>query len=87
MGHAKEMIMGYPNDEHNVYQWMEVRLNLPGSPYYDTSLAWVSKVREDRQGTVDLFIYMDDFRLMGPDTEECWRASRKAANMCSYLGI
>jgi hypothetical protein len=31
MGHAKEFIMGYPNDEQNVYQWKEVRLNLPGS--------------------------------------------------------
>jgi hypothetical protein len=29
MGHAKEMIMGDPNDEQNVYQWKEVRLNLP----------------------------------------------------------
>jgi hypothetical protein len=30
---------------------------------------------------------MDDFRPTGPDTEECWRASRKAASICNYLGI
>jgi hypothetical protein len=45
MGHAKEMIMGDTNEEHNVYQWREVWLNLPGSPDCDTSLAWVSKMR------------------------------------------
>jgi hypothetical protein len=30
MGHAKEFIMGDPNDDQNVYQWREVQLNLPG---------------------------------------------------------
>jgi hypothetical protein len=35
MGHAKELIMGDPNNEQNVYQWKEARLNLSGSPYYD----------------------------------------------------
>jgi hypothetical protein len=29
MGHAKEMIMGDPNDFSNLFQWKEVRLNLP----------------------------------------------------------
>jgi hypothetical protein len=76
-----------PNDEQNVYQWREVRLNLLGSPDYDPSLAWVSKVREDGQVAVDLFIYMDDFCPTGPDAEECLRASRKAASICNYLGI
>jgi hypothetical protein len=47
MGHTKEMIMGDPDDEQNVYQWREVRMNLPGSPYYDPYLAWASKVGED----------------------------------------
>jgi hypothetical protein len=75
--------MGDPNDEQNVYQCKEVRLNLD----YDPSLAWVAKVREDGCVTDDLFIYMDDFRPMGPDAEGCWRASHKAASICNYLGI
>jgi hypothetical protein len=87
MGHAKEIIMGDPNDEQNFYQWKEVRLNLPGYPDYDPSLAWAAKVREDGRVAADLFIYMDDFRLTGPDADECWRASRKAASICNYLGI
>jgi hypothetical protein len=87
MVHAKEFIMGDTNDEQNDYQWKEVRLNLPGSSDYDPSLAWVAKVREDGLVAVDLSIYMDDLRPTGPDTEECWRASRKAASVCNYLGI
>jgi hypothetical protein len=86
MGHAKEFIMGDPNDEENVYQWKEVLLNLSGSSDYDPSLAWVANVREDGRVAAYLFIYMDDLRPTGPDAEECWRASRKAASVCNYVG-
>jgi hypothetical protein len=34
-----------------------------------------------------LFIYRDDFFPMGPDTEECRRASWNATDICNYLGI
>jgi hypothetical protein len=87
LGHTKEFVMGNPNDEQNVYQWNEVRLNLPGSSYYDPSLAWVAKVIEDGRVAAYLFIYMDDLRPTGPDAEECWRAYRKSASVCNYLGI
>jgi hypothetical protein len=63
MGHAKEMIMGDTNDEQNVYQWKEVQLNLPGYPYYDPSLPWVPKVREDGESPRTCsFIWMHFFR-------------------------
>jgi hypothetical protein len=87
MDHAKELIMGDPNDEQNVYQWKEVRLDLPGSPDYDPSLAWVAKVREEGRVAADLFIYMDDSRPTGPDAKECWRASQKDAIIGNYLFI
>jgi hypothetical protein len=61
ISHSKELIKGDPNDEQNVYQWKEVRLNSTGSPDYDPSLAWVGKVIEDGRGAAELFIYMDDF--------------------------
>jgi hypothetical protein len=87
MGHAKEMIMGDPNDCSDVFQWKEVRLNLPGVEDYDPSLSWVSKIREDGRVAADLFIYMDDLRPTGPDAEECWRAARKGEATCNHLGI
>jgi hypothetical protein len=39
MGHAKKRIMGEPNDMSNVLKWKEIRLNLPGTPAYDPSMA------------------------------------------------
>jgi hypothetical protein len=67
MGHAKEMIMGDPNDCLNIFQWKEVRLSFPGVEDYGPSLSWVAKIREDDRVAADLFIYMDDLRPMGPD--------------------
>jgi hypothetical protein len=43
---AKEMMMGDPLDETNVFQWSSVRLNLPGIPDYDPRVQWVSKIRK-----------------------------------------
>jgi hypothetical protein len=87
MGHAKEMIMGDPNDCLNVFQWKEVRLNFPGAEEYDPSLSWVANIREDARVAEDLFIYMDDLRPTGPYAEECWRAARKGAATCNHLKI
>jgi hypothetical protein len=87
MGHVKEHNMRDPNDVMNVYQWKEVRHNLPESLGYDPSMYWLANVWEDGRVAAELFIYMDDFRPSGPDVEECWRASRKAASTCNHLGI
>jgi hypothetical protein len=70
MGHAKEMIIGDPNDCLNVFQWKEVRLNLPGVEEYDPSLSWVVNIREDGRVAADMFVYMDDLRPTGLDAEE-----------------
>jgi hypothetical protein len=87
MGHAKERIMGDTNDVYNVFKWKEVRINLPETPEYDPSMAWVANMRDDGRVVVDLFIYMDDFRPTGPNAEECWRASRRATSVCNHLDI
>jgi hypothetical protein len=71
MGHAKEMIMGDPNYCLNVFQWKDVRLNLPGVEEYDPLLSLVARIREDGRVAADLLIYMDDLRPTWPDTEEC----------------
>jgi hypothetical protein len=69
MGHAKDAIMGDPQACLNVFQWKELHLNLPGAEEYGPSLSWAAKVREDGRVTADLFIYVDDMRPTGPDTE------------------
>jgi hypothetical protein len=47
MDHAKESIMGDPNEIYNVLKWEEARLNILGTPEYDPSISWMAKVRED----------------------------------------
>jgi hypothetical protein len=71
MGQAKEIILGDLSEIVNVYHWSMVRLNLPGSDLYDPRMAWVVKVRPDGRVAIYIFIYMDDFRLTGPDEEAC----------------
>jgi hypothetical protein len=42
---VKEVILGDRLDPDNVFQWDEIRMNLPGSPSHDPTLPWVSKIR------------------------------------------
>jgi hypothetical protein len=81
------MIMRDPNDCSNVFQWKEVRLNLPGVEDYDPPLSWFAKIREDGRVAAYLFICMYDMSPMVLDAEECWRAARKGAETCNHLGI
>jgi hypothetical protein len=87
MAHAKETIMGDPNDVSNLFKWKEFRLNIPGTPEYDPSVAWVAKVREDVRVAANVFICMDKFLLTGPNVEECWRASMGSISVYNHLGI
>jgi hypothetical protein len=79
--------MGDPNDVSNVFKCKKVRLNLPGTPDFDPSMAWVAKVRGGGRVAADLFIYMDDFSPTGPNAKECWRDSMRAVGVCNHLDI
>jgi hypothetical protein len=50
-------------------------------------MTWVVKVREDGRVDADFLIYMDDLRPIGPNEEECWRATMRAASVCNHIGI
>jgi hypothetical protein len=45
---AKELIKGDRKDPNNAFRWDVVRLNLPGSKNYGTSISWLSKIRVSR---------------------------------------
>jgi hypothetical protein len=63
-------------------------MNLTGSPDYDPTLPWVSKVRlEDGRIAADLFIYVDDVRVTGNSDKECDAAARRAASIVKDLGV
>jgi hypothetical protein len=84
---ADEIIQGDHLQEGNIFEWMRVRLNLPGDLDYDPNLPWVSKVREDGRIAANLFTFVDDLRPTGPGKKNCWRAARRAGSVLSWLGI
>jgi hypothetical protein len=88
IGWAKEVMMGDHLDDKNVFRWVEVRMNLPGFVLYDPRVQWVFKVpNEDGRVTVDLFIYIDDFRPTAPIEKECWQAARKTGSTLKFMGL
>jgi hypothetical protein len=74
-------------DEGNIFEWVRVRLNLPGNEDYDPNLPWVSKIRTDGRIAAGLFTFVDDLRPTGPGGKEAWRAARRAGNILNWLGI
>ena len=84
---AEEIILGARGDESNPFQWARIELNLPGDKNYDPSKPWVAKVRHDDHLAADVFLYVDDARTVGHNFEACWRATRRYASMCNWLGI
>ncbi len=85
IGH--EVIMGDPSDPLNVFQWLVMRLNLPGHPSYNPSMPWVLKVRKDGVIATDLKTYVDDERPSRPTELEVWRAAQRASSIQGMLGI
>ena len=85
---AEELIKGDPKDPYNPFKWDAVRLNLPGSKIYNSSLPWVSKIRlGDNNIACDLVIFVDDLRVTGPTEYECWQAAQRAAQVINHLGL
>jgi hypothetical protein len=85
---ADEVIRGNHADGKHVFEWVRIRLNLPGDRNYDPSLPLVSKVKQaDGRIAADLFTFVDDLRPTGPGRRECWRAARRAASILNSLGI
>ena len=84
---GEEIILGNRRDGENPFQWSRVAMNLPGDTNYDPSKPWVAKVRRDGELASDVFLYVDDARTVGHNFEACWRATRRYASMCNWLGV
>ena len=85
---AEEVIRGDRKDKDNPFKWDKVRVNLPGSPGYDPTKPWVSKIRvSDGKIAADFYVYVDDARITGATDLECWVATRRVAAGFNHLGI
>jgi hypothetical protein len=86
-GNRHEEGVGLDGKELNPFQWHRIQLNLPGLREYDPCLSWISKMQSDGRVACDLFSFMDDERITGPDEELTWQASHTMATKQSYLGV
>lgn len=84
---AEDVIRGDRLSDSNPLQWKYIRLNLPGSVFYDPTLPWVSKVRSDGILASDFYIYVDDCRSTSPSLDEAWHTLRRISSILGYLGI
>jgi hypothetical protein len=62
-------------------------LNLPGTREYNPCLSWLSKMCADGCMACDVFEFVDDERVTGPDEELTWQANHALASKQSLLGI
>jgi len=86
-GDRHQSNVGCDGRELNPFQWETVKLNLPGSWEYDPCVSWITKQSKDGRIACDVFTFVDDERVIGPDEKLTWQASHKFAATQSYLGI
>lgn len=84
---AEEVVRGDRHDSENPFQWTSVELNLPGMIDYDPTKSWLYKLRQDGKEACDLFTFVDDERVIGPDKDLAWQAGHRLASIQAYLGI
>ena len=53
--------------ELNPFQWETVKSNLPGTREYDPCVSWMTKRRKDGRIACNMFTFVDDERVTGPD--------------------
>ena len=86
-GDRHQIGKGIDGRELNPFQWESVKLNLPGVSDYDPCVTWISKRRKDGRIACDVYTFVDDERVTGPDEDLTWQASHVLASKQSYVGI
>ena len=86
-GDRHQSNVGCDGRELNPFQWETVKLNLPGSREYDPCVSWITKRRKDGRIACDVYTFVDDERVSGPDEKLTWQASHALAATQSYLGV
>ena len=80
----KTFILGDPRDRDNVFRWIKLLENYPGSPNYDPSKPWIARLRYDETLACVVVDYVDDYRGTGPTEEEAWQVSSTIGKRSSY---
>ena len=70
--HVRFISYGKRKDQLNPFQWSHAKLNLPGEESYKPKITWVMKVRSDGHLASEVFIYVDDGRIIAHSQLVCW---------------
>jgi hypothetical protein len=84
---AEEVIKGDRHDQKNAFWWDHILLNLPGTPGYTPSKAWVSKRRRDGSLASDMATFVDDQRLAAGGEKDMVEAGHTVSTREAYLGL
>ena len=66
-------------DRSNPFHWEKVIYNLPGTKNYSPGFPWVIKVRFEGHLACEVYVHVEDIRVIGQCRELCWLAARKFA--------
>ena len=80
-------LYGDPRIRSNPFHWERVVFNLPGSKGYWADLPWVFKLRWDGKLGVEVCVYVDDGRAIGPTEFLTWMAARRYGSGCTRRGV
>jgi hypothetical protein len=79
-GNRHEEGTGSDGKELNPFQWACIKLNLPDNREYDPYTSWMTKMQADSSVACNVFLFVDDERVTGPDKELTWQASHVLAS-------
>ena len=85
--HVRFIAYRYRKDALKTFQWSQVKLNLTGDESYKLKLPWLMKVRLDGHLSSEVFIYVDDSRIIDHSELVCWKEAKRFCSICNSLGI
>ena len=78
---------GERKDALNPFQWSHAKMNLPVDESYISKLLSVMKVRSDGHLASEVFIYVDDSRIIAHPKLVCWQAAKNFLSICNSQEI
>ena len=84
---ALEIVIGYKEDEENLFRWNTVKLNLPGSTTFNPALPSVMQWNGLINNITSAVIaFVDNLKVSGIDEETAWKVGRQLAPRLQYFG-
>ena len=71
----------------NPFHWDHDKLNLPGSRGHQADLPWVMKIRAEEFLAAEIFMFVDDGRVVAHSPDLALRAACAYASRCAKLGV